>query len=58
MNNPMPNERYQDKRGQFVTVKSCAFNRVVFIREGYPAECTYPVVRFVSEFSLSGRAKK
>ncbi|HBL7133895.1 TPA: DUF4222 domain-containing protein [Serratia marcescens] len=52
MNNPTPNSRYQDKQGQFVTVKSCAFNRVEYIREGYPAPCVVPVVRFMSEFKF------
>jgi len=52
MNNPMPNSRYKDKSGQFVTVKFCAFNRVEYIREGYPAPCVVPVVRFMSEFKF------
>ncbi len=57
MREPMPNDRYQDPHGQGVTVKSCAFNRVVFVRDGYPAECTYPLERFNAEFTHAGRAQ-
>lgn len=56
MKKPMPNSRYQDKCGQFVTVKSCAFNRVEYIREGYPAPCVIPAVRFMSEFKYVAEA--
>ncbi|MBL5827658.1 DUF4222 domain-containing protein [Serratia fonticola] len=54
---PMPKERYQDQRGQFITVKSCMFNRVVFIRDGYPAECVYSLNRFEAEFTLTERTQ-
>lgn len=54
MREPMPNDRYQDNAGQFVTVRSCAFQRVVFVRDGYPAECTYPLARFNAEFTYAG----
>ncbi|MFV8870209.1 MULTISPECIES: DUF4222 domain-containing protein [Serratia] len=54
MRKPMPKERYQDKRGQIITIKSCIFNRVIFVRAGYQAECTYPLNRFESEFTLVG----
>lgn len=54
MRKPMPNERYQDKRGQSITIKSCIFNRVIFVRVGYQAECTYPLNRFESEFTFAG----
>lgn len=57
MREPMPNDRYQDKRGQFVTVKSCIFNRVVFIRDGYPTECIYSRNRFEAEFTLTERTQ-
>ncbi|MFV8865164.1 DUF4222 domain-containing protein [Serratia fonticola] len=50
----MPKDRYQDKRGQIITIKSCNFNRVIFVRAGYQAECTYPLNRFESEFTLVG----
>ncbi|MER3011870.1 DUF4222 domain-containing protein [Serratia nematodiphila] len=56
MREPLPNDRYQDKRGQFVTVKSCAYHRVVFLRDGYPSECLYPLERFNTEFTYAGRA--
>lgn len=57
MRNPESKERYKDKRGQFVTIKSCVFNRVVFIRDGYQAECVYPLSRFETEFTFIERAK-
>lgn len=57
MREPMPKDRYQDKRGQFVTIKSCAFNRVIFIRDGYQAECTFPLNRFETEFKFIERVQ-
>jgi hypothetical protein len=57
MREPMPNDHYQDQRGQLVTVKSCIFNRVVFIRDGYPAECVYSLNRFEAEFTLIERTQ-
>ncbi|PWC12951.1 DUF4222 domain-containing protein [Brenneria corticis] len=50
MRQPQPNDRYQNKNGQRVTVKSTAFNRISFIREGYSSECVYPDSRFLAEF--------
>ncbi|NCG50167.1 DUF4222 domain-containing protein [Serratia fonticola] len=57
MREPIPNDHYQDQRGQLVTVKSCIFNRVVFIRDGYPAECVYSLNRFEAEFTLIERTR-
>ncbi|MDK2377295.1 DUF4222 domain-containing protein [Serratia fonticola] len=57
MHNPASGDRYQDNAGQLVTVKSCAFQRVGFVRDGYPAECTYPLARFNAEFTYAGRAQ-
>ncbi|MBA0208194.1 DUF4222 domain-containing protein [Pectobacterium brasiliense] len=52
MRQPQPNDRYQDKNGQRVTVRENAFNRVTFVRDGYSAECVYPDNRFLAEFVL------
>ncbi|MBA0177006.1 DUF4222 domain-containing protein [Pectobacterium carotovorum] len=52
MRQPQPNDRYQDKNGQRVTVRANAFNRVTFVRDGYSAECVYPDNRFLAEFVL------
>ncbi|RLM02139.1 DUF4222 domain-containing protein [Gibbsiella quercinecans] len=57
MREPMPKDRYQDKRGQFVTIKPCVFNRVIFFRDGYKDECTYPLGRFETEFKFVERAQ-
>ncbi|CNI04515.1 Uncharacterised protein [Yersinia pekkanenii] len=54
MREPMPNDRYSDNHGLPVTVQNVAFNRVTFSRDGYPAPCTVPLVRFIAEFTLSG----
>lgn len=51
MREPMPKDRYQDKRGQFVTIKSCVFNRVIFYRDGYESPCEVPTSRFLKEFT-------
>lgn len=50
MKNPMPNSRYQDKNVQLVTVTSCVFNRVEYIRDGFSVPCVIPLVRFLKEF--------
>lgn len=52
MRQPQPNDRYQDKSGQYVTVKTNVFHRITFVRDGYSAECVYPDSRFLSEFAL------
>ncbi|MFB5951568.1 DUF4222 domain-containing protein [Klebsiella pasteurii] len=52
MRNPQINDRWKDKRGEMVTVKDIAFNRVKFLREGYEFPCTFPRERFVKEFSF------
>lgn len=54
MRDPLPNDRYKDSHGLLVTVQTVAFNRVTFSRDGYPASCTVPLVRFIAEFTLSG----
>lgn len=54
MREPLPNERYKDSHGLTVTVQTVAFNRVTFSRDGYPAPCTVPLVRFTAEFTLAG----
>ncbi|MBA0216266.1 DUF4222 domain-containing protein [Pectobacterium brasiliense] len=51
MRQPQPNDRYQDKNGQCVTVMANTFNRVTFVRDGYSAECVYPDNRFLAEFT-------
>ncbi|AYH04139.1 DUF4222 domain-containing protein [Pectobacterium parmentieri] len=51
MRQPQPNDRYQDKNGQRVTVRDNAFNRVTFVRDGNSAECVYPDSRFIAEFT-------
>ncbi|MFJ5506062.1 DUF4222 domain-containing protein [Pectobacterium carotovorum] len=57
MRQPQPNDRYQDKNGQCVTVRANAFNRVMFVRDGYSAECVYPDNRFIAEFVFMEGAK-
>ncbi|MHB4126557.1 DUF4222 domain-containing protein [Klebsiella pneumoniae] len=52
MRKPEINDSWKDKRGELVTVKDIAFNRVTFIREGYAFPCTFPLERFVKEFSF------
>lgn len=54
MREPQPNDRYKDSHGDKVIVQSVAFNRVTFSRDGYPAPCTVPLVRFTAEFTLVG----
>lgn len=52
MRNPEINDRWKDKRGEMVTVKDIAFNRVKFIRDSYEFPCVFPQERFVKEFSF------
>ncbi|HDL4062989.1 TPA: DUF4222 domain-containing protein [Escherichia coli] len=52
MRNPEINDRWKDKRGEIVTVKDNAFNRVKFSRDGYEFPCVFPLERFVKEFSF------
>jgi len=49
---PMPNERYQDKQGNAVTVRMVAFNRVTFVRDGYSEPCLMLLPRFLTAFTL------
>jgi len=53
MRDPQINDRWQDRRGEGITVTAAAFNRVTFVRDGYAHPCVYPLVRFVKEFSLT-----
>lgn len=53
MHDPQINDRWQDSRGERVTVTDATFNRVTFVRDGYAHPCVYPLVRFVKEFSLT-----
>jgi hypothetical protein len=53
--NPEINDSWKDKRGELVTVKDNAFNRVTFVRDGYDFPCIFPLERFVkSSLSLAG----
>ncbi|MGU3528276.1 DUF4222 domain-containing protein [Raoultella planticola] len=52
MRNPEINDRWKDKRGEVVTVKDIAFNRVKFVRDSYDFPCIFPLARFVKEFSF------
>lgn len=47
----LPGDIFQGNRGERVTVKDIAFNRVTFIREGYAFPCIFPVERFEREFT-------
>ncbi|MFV0547719.1 MAG: DUF4222 domain-containing protein [Limnobaculum xujianqingii] len=49
---PIVNQRYIDKHGYIVTVRSVVNNRVSFIREGYEFPCIQPVERFREEFTI------
>jgi hypothetical protein len=50
--NPEINDSWKDKRGELVTVKDNAFNRVTFVRDGYDFPCIFPLERFVKEFTF------
>ncbi|WP_196015467.1 DUF4222 domain-containing protein [Klebsiella variicola] len=52
MRNPQINDRWKDKRGEMVTVKDIAFNRVKFFRDSYEFPCVFSLERFVKEFSF------
>lgn len=52
MRNPEINDSWKDKRGELVTVKDNAFNRVTFVRDGYDYPCIFPLERFVKEFTF------
>ncbi|CNI14467.1 Uncharacterised protein [Yersinia frederiksenii] len=54
MREPMPSDRNKDRQGDKLIVQSVAFNRVTFSRDGYPAPCTVPLVRFTAEFTFTG----
>lgn len=51
---PMTGDRYQDTRGQRVTVTQTDFNRIAFTRDGYPAPNVMPQSRFITEFTFTG----
>ncbi|HGU9804438.1 TPA: DUF4222 domain-containing protein [Citrobacter freundii] len=46
----LPGDIFRDNRGERVTVKMVADNRITYIREGYSGECVFPVERFRREF--------
>lgn len=52
MRNPEINDSWKDGRGEVVTVKDIAFNRVTFVRAGYDFPCVFPLDRFVKEFTF------
>lgn len=52
MREPQINDRWQDVRGEGVTVTDVVFNRVSFLRDGYEHPCVYPVSRFIKEFQF------
>lgn len=43
-------QRWQNSRGEWVTIISATFNRVAFIRDGFTSPCTWPEQRFTKEF--------
>ncbi|MEQ9940309.1 DUF4222 domain-containing protein [Pectobacterium polonicum] len=49
---PLPNQRYKDAHGHWVTVVSVEHNRVTFFREGYEFPCVQPLAQFLEYFSL------
>lgn len=51
MHNIQANQRWQNSRGELVTVIAVAFNRVAFIRDGFNCPCTWPEQRFNKEFT-------
>lgn len=52
MHSIQPKQRWQNGRGELVTVVGAAFNRVAFIRDGFDCPCTWPEQRFCKEFTL------
>lgn len=52
MREPLPNERYQDKQGNAVTVRQVAFSRVTFVRDGYASPVLMLVHHFAEQFTL------
>lgn len=57
MREPMPNERYQDKQGDVVTVRSVSFRRVTFVREGYACPAFMLVHHFAEQYTLIPEVK-
>ncbi|PVY82794.1 DUF4222 domain-containing protein [Pantoea ananatis] len=52
MHNIQPKQRWQNSRGELVTVVAAAFNRVAFVRDGFDMPCTWSEQRFTKEFTL------
>ncbi|EPJ9454258.1 TPA: DUF4222 domain-containing protein [Pluralibacter gergoviae] len=42
---------YSDNRGERVTVKLVAGDRITYVRDGYSGECVSSLMRFEKEFS-------
>lgn len=57
MREPMPNERYQDKQSDVVTVRSVSFRRVNFVREGYACPAFMLVHHFAEQYTLISGVK-
>lgn len=52
MRDPLPNERYQDRQGNAVTVRSLSFSRVTFVRDGYASPVLMLVNHFAEQYTL------
>ncbi|MCX8967141.1 DUF4222 domain-containing protein [Erwinia psidii] len=48
---PLPGQRYQDKRGDHVTVQYVEYGLVTFLRDGYYGQCVAPLERFMKAFT-------
>ncbi|GKK96344.1 hypothetical protein NUKP42_33260 [Klebsiella variicola] len=46
----LPGDIFHDNRGERITVRMVADNRITYIREGYYGECVFPAERFRREF--------
>ncbi len=57
MREPLPNERYQDKQGDVVTIRSVSFNRVTFVRDGYTSPVLMLVGHFAEQYTLIREAR-
>lgn len=57
MREPMPNERYQDKQGDVVTIRAVSFGRVTFVREGYTSPAFMLVHHFTEQYTLIPEVK-
>ena len=57
---PLPkiNQRYRDDHGALVTVTSVEETRLVFMRDGYPHPCMWPMYNFLGKFKPEPQEKK